>query len=111
MRCSKLSKNHHIRHGFFIAEDVSGVMPTITSRSVQIRVPPVSRIDLERAWLERHAQLEPELLEFASGRPGLILNDDHTRDCLDAAREFWRALEGDLLVALTAADLLRREEL
>ncbi len=43
----------------FIAEDVSGVMPTITSRSVQIRVPPVSRIDLERAWLERHAQLEP----------------------------------------------------
>lgn len=92
----------------FIAEDVSGVMPTITSRSVQVRVPPVSRIDLERAWLERHPQLETELLEFASGRPGLILTAEHTRECLDTAREFWRALEGDLLEALTAADVLEK---
>ncbi len=38
----------------------------------------------------------------------MILNDDHTRNCLDAAREFSLALEGDLLVALTAADLLEK---
>lgn len=92
----------------FIAEDVSGMMPTITSRSVQIRVPPVSRIDLENAWLTRHPQLETELLEFASGRPGLILNFEHTRSCLDVAREFWRAIGGDLLEALTAADVLEK---
>ncbi len=92
----------------FVAEDVSGVMPTIVSRSVQIRVPPVSGVDLERAWLKHHPQLDTELLEFASGRPGLILNSDHTRDCLDAAKEFWTALEHDLLAALTAADVLEK---
>jgi DNA polymerase III subunit delta' len=98
----------HQARFIFIAEDVSGVMPTITSRSVQIRVPPVSSVDLERAWLEHHPQLDTELLEFASGRPGLILNSEHTRDCLDAAKEFWTALETDLLGALTAADVLEK---
>jgi DNA polymerase III subunit delta' len=92
----------------FIAEDVSGVMPTITSRSVQIRVPPVSSIDLENAWLEHHEQLETELLEFASGRPGLILNAEHSRDCLSAAKDFWTAVRGDLLNALSAADALEK---
>ncbi len=92
----------------FIAEDVSGVMPTIVSRSVQIRVPPVSRIDLENAWLTQHSELETELLEFAAGRPGLILNFEHTRNCLAVAQEFWRAVQGDLLEALTAADVLEK---
>lgn len=92
----------------FIAEDASAVMPTIVSRSVRLRVPPVETVDLERALSDLEPELDLELLEFAQGRPGVIFERERVRDTLKAAKGFLEAVQRDLLDALTAADGLEK---
>ena len=92
----------------FVAEDVSAVMPTIVSRSVTVRVAPLGALEMERAWLGFEAELDPDALDFAAGRPGLILERERVREALAAARAFLNALRGDLLDALTHAEHLEK---
>lgn len=92
----------------FIAEDVSAVLPTIVSRSVRVRVPPVEGVDLERALSRLEPELDLELLEFAQGRPGVIFERERVRDALKTARGFLEAVARELLDALTAADGLEK---
>ena len=93
----------------FIAEDASAVMPTIVSRSVRVRVPPVEGMELERALAALEPELDLELLEFAQGRPGVIFERDRVRDAFKIAQGFLEAVQRDLLDALTAADGLEKQ--
>jgi hypothetical protein len=86
----------------FITEDISGVIPTIVSRSVRYRVAPVSDLELERAFPTADA----ELLRFAAGRAGLLVESERVRAQLEATRAYLDAVGGALLEALTAADAL-----
>ena len=88
----------------FIAEDASGVIPTIVSRSQRYRVPPVPDAILEQYM----AVIDPELLAFAAGRPGLILESEKTKSALNNAKNFLQKLQLGLLEALTAADQLEK---
>ena len=90
----------------FVAEDSSAVMPTIVSRSVSVRVPPLNALEMERAWLSLEPELDPVVLDFAAGRPGLILERERVREALQAARGYLKAVRGDLLGAFTQADQL-----
>ena len=92
----------------FIAEDASAVIPTIVSRSIQVRVPPVGALEMERALLNLEAELDPDLLAFAAGRPGLLLERDRVRANLETARKFVEAIRYDLLDSLTLADQLEK---
>jgi DNA polymerase-3 subunit delta' len=92
----------------FITEDSSAVMPTIVSRSVRVRVPPVADLELERALANLEPELDLELLGFAHGRPGIVFDRECARDALKTARGFLEAVQTDLLNALTAADGLEK---
>jgi DNA polymerase III subunit delta' len=88
----------------FITEDASGMIPTIVSRSQRYRVPPVPD-----HVLEQHMKvIDPELLLFAAGRPGLILEAERTKAVIAAAQSFLEKLQLGLLEALTAADMLEK---
>lgn len=88
----------------FITEDVSGVIPTIVSRSVRYRVAPVPDVELERALPEH----DPELLAFAAGRVGLVLQAERVTAQLQLTKQFLTAMNADLLDALSAADVLEK---
>jgi DNA polymerase III subunit delta' len=92
----------------FITEDASAVIPTIVSRSIQIRVPPVGALEMEQALLNLEAELDPMLLSFAAGRPGLLLERDRVRANLEIAQKFVEAIESDLLDSLSVADQLEK---
>ncbi len=88
----------------FITEDASGMIPTIVSRSQRYRVPPVPD-----AILEQHMKvIDPELLAFAAGRPGLVLEPEKTKTAMVAAKTFLEKLQLGLLEALSAADQLEK---
>ncbi len=89
----------------FITEDVSGVIPTIVSRSVRYRVKPVPDAILERLL----PTIDAELLAFAAGRPGIILEREKVLEALEQARAFLHAVRQDLLSGLTAADQLEKK--
>jgi DNA polymerase-3 subunit delta' len=86
----------------FITEEVSGVIPTIVSRSVRYRVAPVSDLEIERAIFRP----DPRLLEFAAGRVGLVLQAERVNAQLELSKRFLDAARGDLLDAFTVADAL-----
>ena len=88
----------------FITEDASGMIPTITSRSQRYRVLPVpDRI------LEQHMPvIDPELLLFAAGRPGLVLEATKTKAALQTAKNFLEQIQIGLLEAFSAADVLEK---
>ncbi len=88
----------------FITEDASGMIPTIVSRSQRYRVPPVPDFILE----QHMNPIDPELLLFAAGRPGLILEADKTRTAIAMAKTFLAKLQLGLLEAFTAADTLEK---
>jgi DNA polymerase III subunit delta' len=88
----------------FITEDASGMIPTIVSRSQRYRVPPVPDFILE----QHMNPIDPELLLFAAGRPGLILEADKTRTTISAAKTFLEKIQLGLLEAFTAADTLEK---
>jgi DNA polymerase III subunit delta' len=88
----------------FITEDVSGVIPTIVSRSVRYRVAPVSDLDIERAFPET----DRELLRFAAGRVGLIVEAERVKAQLEETGRYLEAAGRELMDALTAADALEK---
>jgi DNA polymerase III subunit delta' len=89
----------------FITEDISGVIPTIVSRSVRYRVKPVPDAILERLL----PTPDPMLLAFAAGRPGIVLEREKILEALEQARAFLHAVRQDLLDGLTAADQLEKK--
>ncbi len=94
----------HAARFVFITEDASGVIPTILSRSVRYRVAPVSDLDLERAFPET----DPELLRFAAGRVGLVVQRERVGTQLEHTRRFLETVQTDLIDALSAADTLEK---
>ncbi len=88
----------------FITEDVSGMIPTIVSRSQRYRVCPVPDHILE----QHMPDIDPELLAFAAGRPGLVLQAEKTKAVLQAAQAFLSQIQLGLLEALSAADQLEK---
>ena len=92
----------------FIAEDAHEVIPTIVSRCSPVRVPPVAALEMERALVSLEGELDPALLDFAAGRPGVLFERDRVRRALQDARDFLAALPDGLLAALTAADALEK---
>ncbi|MFN3265425.1 MAG: DNA polymerase III [Deinococcales bacterium] len=88
----------------FIAEDASGVIPTIVSRSQRYRVAPVPDALLQTLL----PSPDPELLAFAAGRVGLIQNLEPTKNALLAAQTFLQQIQLGLLEALSAADVLEK---
>jgi DNA polymerase III subunit delta' len=88
----------------FITEDTSGVIPTILSRSVRYRVAPVSDLEIERAF----GQVNPELMRFAAGRVGLIVEAERVNAQLEVTNRFLELTGGELIDALSAADTLEK---
>lgn len=92
----------------FIAEDQQRVLPTIVSRCARIFVPPVREAEMQQALLQLEGNLDPELLEFAAGRPGVLFERDAVRSALQQAREMVQALENGMLDALQASEKLEK---
>jgi DNA polymerase-3 subunit delta' len=95
----------HAARFIFIAEDRPGVLPTIASRSVWVRAAPVPDAEM-RAALSTLEPLEPdeELLAFASGRPGLLVERERVRKALEEARAFLDGVNAGMGAALAAAE-------
>ncbi|WP_295815404.1 DNA polymerase III [uncultured Deinococcus sp.] len=92
----------------FLAEDVRAVLPTVVSRSARVGVVPASDRALERALIAAGAAPEPELVEFAAGRAGMLDELDKVRSALQDARDLSAALSDGLLPALEAAEALEK---
>lgn len=92
----------------FLAEDVRAVLPTIVSRSARLGVAPASDRALEGALSRAGEKPDPELVEFAAGRAGVLDDLEKIRAALQDAREFDTALEVGLLSALEAAEALEK---
>jgi DNA polymerase III subunit delta' len=88
----------------FLSEDVGLVMPTIVSRTARLTVQPVSDRTLEL----RNTALPPDLLGFAAGRPGVLLEAEKVAGALTDARTLTAALRGSLMGALEAAESLEK---
>jgi DNA polymerase III subunit delta' len=88
----------------FITEEASGVIPTIVSRSQRYRVAPVPDALLETLL----PQPDPDLLAFAAGRVGLVLQAEQTKAALQSAQNFLEQVQLGLLEALSAADVLEK---
>ncbi|PNY82831.1 DNA polymerase III subunit delta' [Deinococcus koreensis] len=92
----------------FLAEDVRAVLPTISSRSARLGVAPASDRALEAALSRAGEEADPELVEFAAGRAGVLDALETVRAALQDAREFDTALDVGLLSALEAAEALEK---
>ncbi|THF85892.1 DNA polymerase III [Deinococcus sp. KSM4-11] len=92
----------------FLAEDVRAVLPTIVSRSARLGVTPASDRALEHALTRAGHTPEPELIEFAAGRAGVLDDLEKIRTALQDARDLGAALPDGLLPALEAAEALEK---
>ncbi|GEM49926.1 DNA polymerase III subunit delta' [Deinococcus cellulosilyticus] len=92
----------------FIAEDQQLVIPTIVSRCARIFVPPVPEAQMQQALMELENNIDPELLEFAAGRPGVLFERETVREALSQARALVQGLESSMLDALMAAEKLEK---
>jgi DNA polymerase III subunit delta' len=92
----------------FLSEDVGLVMPTIVSRSARLTVQPVSDRTLELRSAASDGPLPPDLLDFAAGRPGVLLEAGKVAGALADARTLTAALRGPLMGALEAAESLEK---
>ncbi|AFZ67264.1 ATP-binding protein [Deinococcus peraridilitoris] len=91
----------------FLAEEVQAVLPTIASRAARLGVSAVSDEVLARA-LVTLGEEDPELLAFAAGRPGVIVERAKAREALHDARVLVEALSLGMLGALEAAEGLEK---
>ena len=91
----------------FLAEEVAAVLPTIASRATRLIVPPVPDGPMRDA-LHVLGETDPELLVFAAGRPGMVVDRARAREALEDARTLVTALERGLLPALEAAEGLEK---
>lgn len=92
----------------FLAEDVRAVLPTIASRSARVGVAPASDRALEHALARAGHTPEPELVEFAAGRAGVLDELEKVHAALQDARDLTAALSDGLLPALEAAESLEK---
>lgn len=88
----------------FIAREMESVLPTIISRCTRVLVAPVPLATLERTFPDAPS----ELLEFAAGRPGILLECEVVMVALDQARTFVETLKNGMLEVLQAAEVLAK---
>lgn len=88
----------------FLTEDVRAVLPTIQSRSARLVVPPVA----DERLLAQLEQENPELIEFASGRPTVLDQAEEVQAALQDAKRLDDALEAGPLSALQQAEALEK---
>ncbi len=91
----------------FLTEDAGAVLPTIASRASRVLVPPVADVDVREA-LHRLGEADADLVSFAAGRPGVIVERVRAREVLAEARAFVDALDVGMLEALEAAEGLEK---
>lgn len=91
----------------FLAEEVAAVLPTIASRASRLRVGAVDDAHLAAA-LRTLGEDDAELLAFAAGRPGVIVERERARAALADARALVDALGEGMLSALEAAEGLEK---
>ncbi|ADV65680.1 DNA polymerase III [Deinococcus maricopensis] len=92
----------------FLTEDVAAVLPTIASRAARVNVTPVPDADLARALALMGEAADAELLGFAAGRPGVIVQRAAARAAMEDARTFTDALHAGMLEALEGAEGLEK---
>lgn len=88
----------------FLAEDFRAVLPTIQSRSARLVVAPVTN-ERVTAQLE---QTNPELIDFASGRPVLLAQAQDIQAALQDAKLLDDALAAGPLSALQQIEALEK---
>ena len=92
----------------FLAEEVGAVLPTIVSRCARVNVNPLTDRELAAALARLGESPDPELLAFAAGRPGVVVERERARAALAEARSFTEALADGMLPALEAAEALEK---
>lgn len=92
----------------FLAEDVHAVLPTIVSRCTRLNVNPLPDRVLAAALTRLGEPPDPDLLRFAAGRPGMIVERDRARAALLEAGTFQQALADGMLPALEGAEVLEK---
>ena len=93
----------------FLTRDLLEVIPTIVSRCTRLNIPPVSEGKMDAALTLLEGTEDPELLAFAAGRPGVLLERDAARAALSDAHTLLEGLESGMLEALSAADALEKK--
>ena len=93
----------------FLTRDLLEVIPTIVSRCTRLSVPPVPETEMSAALKLLEGSADPELLAFAAGRPGVLLERDAARAALLDAYALLEGLETGMLEALSAADALEKK--
>ena len=93
----------------FLTRDPLEVIPTIVSRCTRLSVPPVMEAEMSAALKLLEGTQDPELLAFAAGRPGVLLERDAARAALADAFQLLEGLETGMLEALSAADALEKK--
>lgn len=92
----------------FLAEEVGAVLPTIVSRCARLNVRALPDPLLVAALAAAGEAPDPELLRFAAGRPGVVVEREAARAALAEARAFHEALSEGMLPALTGAEALEK---
>jgi len=93
----------------FLTRDLLEVIPTIVSRCTRLNVPPVPETEMSAALKLLEGTQDPELLAFAAGRPGVLLERDAARAALTDAFQLLEGLESGMLEALSAAEALEKK--
>ncbi len=92
----------------FLSEEDAAVLPTIRSRSAQLRLSVLSDSVLlsgiKNLKLKIPKEQESELLAFAAGRPGMMIEHASSLAALTLGQELLRAVNGQAIDALTVAD-------
>ncbi|PYE48388.1 DNA polymerase III subunit delta' [Deinococcus yavapaiensis] len=91
----------------FLAEEVRAVLPTIVSRTARFDVPPASDAEMNAA-MARLGTTDAELLGFANGRPGVLIERARARGALEDARSLVDAVPQGMMAALVAAETLEK---
>ena len=93
----------------FLTRDPLEVIPTIVSRCTRLSVPPVMEAEMSAALKLLEGAQDPELLAFAAGRPGVLLERDAARAALADASELLEGLETGMLEGMNAAEALEKK--
>jgi len=93
----------------FLTRDALEVIPTIVSRCTRLSVPPVAESEMSAALKLLEGDEDPELLAFAAGRPGVLLERDAARAALADAFQLLEGLETGMLEGMSAAEVLEKK--
>jgi DNA polymerase III subunit delta' len=93
----------------FLTRDPLEVIPTIVSRCTRLSIPPVSEGEMNAALTLLEGAEDPELLAYAAGRPGVLLERDAARAALSDAHTLLEGLETGMFEGMNAADALEKK--